>query len=189
MWKRIKRIFKMALLLPVLVAFGKGTYEDAPDPELLYTPEQEEAISGLEDLAYGDLPTLPTMNLEDIEPYNIGMDEIKKVLGETYDPFKSPFYQGLREASMREEEAGVSNLRRRSQLGGMLKSDPSRRTEAEYRNTQIGIQQALLPYTAQAPLLQGLAGGYGTLYSPEQIYQPGLLDYAAPIIGGILSFL
>lgn len=196
-----------------------GYYEDAPDPTLLLTPEQEEAIDALEDLAYGDLPTLPTLDLGSIEPYNIGMDEIKKVLGETYDPFKSPFYQGLREASMREEEAGVSNLRRRSQLGGMLSSDPSRRTEAEYRggmgtgrtmmlgemyetergrkaeqipnllgyagfagdvgkfNTQIGIQEALLPYTHQAPLLEGLAGGYGTWYSPEQTYQPGMLDW------------
>ena len=231
MWNKIKRILKNALLFPVLIVFAKGTYEDAPPPELLYTPEQEQAISGLEELAYGDLPTLPTFDLSSVEPYNIGLDEIKKDLGEAYDPFKSPFYQGLREASMREEEAGVANLRRRSQLGGMLKSDPSKRTEAEYRggmgtgrtmmlgemyeterdrkqamipnllsyaglgadvgkfNTQIGIDQALLPYTAQAPVLEGLAGGYGTWYSPEQIYQPGLLDYAAPVIGGILSIL
>lgn len=262
MWKKIKRILKMALLFPVLIAFAKGTYEDAPDPELLTTPSQEGAIAGLEELAYGELPTLPTlepidvpdlptMSLEDIEPYNIGMDEIKKVLGDAYDPFKSPFYQGLREASMREEEAGISKLRRRSQMGRMVQSDPSRRTEAEYRggmgtgrtmmlgemyetergrkaeqipnllnyagfagdigkfNTQIGIQQAmlpyeqeliraqinqqtgidqaLLPYTAQAPIMEGLAGGYGTWHSPEQIYQPGLLDYAAPVIGGLLS--
>lgn len=231
MWKKIKRILKMALLFPVLIAFAKGTYEDAPDPELLTTPEQEGAIAELEDLAYGELPTLPTLDLGSIEPYKIGMDEIKKVLGDAYDPFKSPFYQGLREASMREEEAGVSRLRRGSQTGGMLKSDPSRRTEAEYRggmgtgrtmmlgemyetergrkaeqipnllnyagfagdigkfNTQVGIEQALLPYTAQAPIMEGLAGGYGTWYSPEQIYQPGLLDYAAPVIGGLLGFL
>lgn len=223
MWKKIKRILKNALLLPVLVAFAFGHYEEAPPPELLTTPEQEEAIGGLEELAYGDLPTLPTLDLGDIEPYNIGLEEIKKVLGEQYDPFKSPFYQGLREASLREEEAGVGQLRRRSQLGGMLKSDPSKRTEAEYRgrmgtgrttmlgemyetergrkmemipnllnyagfagdigqfNTQVGIQQALLPYTAQAPIMEGLAGGYGTWYSPEQIYHPGLLDYAAQL--------
>jgi len=207
-----------------------GSYEEAPPPELLYTPEQEQAISGLEELAYGDLPTLPTFDLGSVEAYNIGMDEIKKVLGEAYDPFKSPFYQGLREASMREEEAGVANLRRRSQLGGMLQSDPSRRTEAEYRggmgtgrtmmlgemyetergrkqemipnllsyaglgadvgkfNTQIGIQQALLPYTAQAPLLQSLAGGYGTWYSPEQVYQPGLLSPILDIGSNLLNW-
>lgn len=200
-----------------------GYYEDAPEPTLLTTPEQDEAITALEDLAYGDLPTLPTFNLGNLEPYKIGMDEIKKVLGDTYDPFKSPFYQGLREASMREEEAGVSKLRRRSQMGKMLKSDPSRRTEAEYRggmgtgrtmmlgemyetergrkqemipnllgyaglgadvgmfNTQIGINEALLPYTAQAPILEGLAGGYGTWYSPEQVYQPGIFDWVSQL--------
>ena len=180
-------------------------------------------------MAYGDLPTLPKLDLGSIEAYNIGMDEIKKVLGETYDPFKSPFYQGLREASMREEEAGVSNLRRRSQLGGMVKSDPSKRTESEYRggmgtgrtmmlgemyetergrkaeqipnllnyagfaggvgqfNTQIGIDQALLPYTAQAPIMQGLAEGVGTWYSPEQIFNPGILDSALQLGGSLLS--
>jgi len=196
-----------------------GYYEEAPEPTLLMTPAQEEAQSALEELAYGELPTLPTFNLESLEPYNIGLEEIKKVLGEDYNPLTSLFYKGLREASLREEERGVGELRRRSQLGHMLKSDPSARTEAEYRgqmgtgrdimlgemyeternrkmemipnllnyaglgadvgkfNTQIGIQEALLPYTAQAPIMEGLAGGYGTWYSPEQIYNPGLLNY------------
>lgn len=231
MWKKIKRIFEMALLFPVLIAFAKGHYEDAPEPELLTTPEQEEAITDLEELAEAPLPTLPTLDLESLEAYGIGMEEIKKVLGEAYDPFKSPFYQGLREASLREEEAGVSKLRRRSQLGGMVKSDPSRRTETEYRggmgtgrtmmlgemyetererkqttipqllgyagmagdvgmfNTQVGITEALLPYTHQAPLLQGLAGGYGTWWSPEQTYHPGLLDYIGGFGGELLNLM
>lgn len=198
-----------------------GYYEEAEKPELILTPEQEQAITALEELAYGDLPTLPTMDLSSLEAYGIGMGEIKKVLAEKYDPFTSPFYQGLREASLREEEAGVGQLRRRSQLGGMLKSDPSKRTEAEYRgrmgtgrttmlgemyetergrkmemipnllsyaglgadvgmfNTQVGIQQELLPYTATAPMLEGLASGYGTWWSGEDTYIPGPLDYLA----------
>jgi len=53
-------------------------------------------------------------------------------------------------------------------------------------NTQIGIQQALLPYTAQAPIMEGLAGGYGTWYSPEQIYQPGIIDWI-PGVSDLLS--
>lgn len=212
----------MALLFPILVALAKGHYEEADPPELLLTEPQETAISALEELAYGDLPTLPTFDLESLEAYGLGMDEIKKVLGEAYDPFTSPFYQGLREASLREEEAGVGDLRRRSQLGGMLYSDPSKRTEAEYRgrmgtgrtmmlgemyeterdrkmqmipnllsyaglgadvgkfNTQVGIQQALLPYTASAPIMEGLAEGYGTWWEGEDTYIPGLLDYIVP---------
>ena len=221
----------MALIFPVLVAFAKGHYEEAEPPELLITEEQETAVSALEDLAYGDLPTLPTFDIESVEAYGLGMEQIKKVLGEAYDPFKSPFYQGLREASLREEEAGVSNLRRRSQLGGMLKSDPSKRTEAEYRggmgtgrtmmlgemfetergrkqemipnllsyaglgadvgmfNTQVGINQAMLPYTAAAPIMQGLAGGYGTWWEGEDTYVPGLLDYIVPGVAMAASWM
>jgi hypothetical protein len=295
MWKKIKRIFKMAILISIHTGLKFGGYEQAPPPELLTTEYTEPAMTALSNLAYGELPTLPTVNLPQItlpgvseleqklidygssiitnlmanqgkmpEAYELGMAEIKKTLGETYDPFTSAFYQGLRETSLKEEEAGVGQVRRRSQLGGMLYSEPSERTEAEYRatmgtgrttmlgemyetergrkqamipqllqygqfeqnipyanlqaiegfaptaglprniasqqaiinqqtgvqqalaNQQVGIQQAMLPYTAQAPILSELAN-YGNWYEPEMYYQPGLLDYVAPIAGAMMK--
>lgn len=65
--------------------------------------------------------------------YKLGMGELEKTLGsEYYDPKKSDFWKGFREHSVTEEKKGVSDIRRRGQLGGGLYSDPNARTESEF---------------------------------------------------------
>ena len=66
------------------------------------------------------------------EAYGLGMGELKKTLSGGYDPRTSDFWKGYRETSKMEQEQGVSDVRRRGQLGGGLYSDPSMRTESEY---------------------------------------------------------
>ena len=270
-----KRILKMALLFPVLIVFAKGTYEEGPAPELLETPYSEPAMDALQNLAT-TTPNLPSISLpgttgeeqnllsqgmdlinqlmtgEMPEAFKIGMDKIKNILGGEYNPLTSPYYQGLKEEAARFEGKGVSDIRQRSQLGGMLYSEPAMGVEAEFRgivgtgltkelgrlyesdvNRQasmvpqllgysgqelgrkgmalsgigamaplagksgdIARQQAMLnwqqqtnqemfPWTHQAPIHQFMAD-WGNFYQPEQVYQPGLLDYALPIGGMFL---
>lgn len=156
MLKTIKRILKMALLFPVLIAFAKGTYEEGPAPELLETEYTDPAMEALQELA-GTTPTLPTVSLpgptgaeqtllsqgmsliqkmmsgEMPEAFQLGMDKIKSILGGEYDPLTSPYYAGLKEEAARFEEKGISDIRQRSQLGGMLYSEPAMGAEAEFR--------------------------------------------------------
>ncbi|MBA7534452.1 hypothetical protein ES705_26698 [subsurface metagenome] len=146
----------MALLFPVLIAFAKGTYEEGPEPELLTTEYTEPAMTALQELAT-TTPTLPTVSLPGIsgteqqlltqgmsliqqlmtgempEAFQIGMEKIKSILGGEYDPLTSPYYKGLKEEAARFEEKGISDIRQRSQLGGMLYSEPAMGAEAEFR--------------------------------------------------------
>ena len=269
-----------------------GGYEEGPEPELLTTEYTEPAMTALEELAT-TTPTLPTVSLpsyptlpgiseteqqlltqgmgliqelisgEMPEAFKIGMDKIKGILGGEYNPLTSPYYQGLKEEAARFERKGISDIRQRSQLGGMLYSEPAMGVEAEFRGilgtgltkelgrlyeadvgrqagmvpqllgyagmeagrpgqalagigamaplagigrgvatkealgqfgvgTQqaladwgVGTQQAMFPWTHQAPIQQFMAD-WGTFYTPEQTYKPGLLDYALPIAGAIL---
>lgn len=252
-----------------------GGYEEEPAPELLTTPYTEPAMNALQELA-GTTPTLPTVSLPGIsgtekqlltqgmslikqltsgempEAYKLGMEKIKSVLGGEYNPLTSPYYKGLKEEAARTEEKGISDIRQRSQLGGMLYSEPAMGAEAEFKgilgtgltkelgrlyeadvgrqagmvpqllgyagleqgrtgqalsgigalaplagkggdiarkqallNWGVGTEQALFPYKYQAPIQQYLAD-WGTFYTPEQTYKPGLLDYALPIAGTFL---
>lgn len=80
------------------------------------------------------------------EAYKLGMGELTKTLGgEYYNPQTSDFWKGYRETSEMEQAKGVSDVRRRGQLGGGLYAEPNQRTEAEYvkgmgaeRLTQLG---------------------------------------------------
>lgn len=275
---KIKKIFKNALLLPMRIIMADwltGGYEEGPAPELLTTPFTEPAMTALEGLAT-TAPDLPTVSLPGIsgteqqlldqgmslikelmsgempEAFRIGMDKIKNILGGEYNPLTSPYYKGLKEEAARFEKKGVSDIRQRSQLGGMLYSEPAMGVEAEFRgilgtgltkelgrlyeadvgrqagmipqllgysgqelgrkgmalsgisglaplagkggdiarqqellNWGVGTQQAMFPWTHQAPIHQFMAD-WGTFYTPEQTYQPGLLDYALPIAGAFL---
>ena len=156
MWKKIKRILKNALLFPVLVAFAKGTYEEGDPPELLTTDYSEPYMDWLMDLLDKDV-TLPTVDIPGLsdqekklvdfgssiiekmmgagtpEPFTLGMDKIKSILGGEYDPTKGDYYEGLKEETARIEEKGISDIRQRSQLGGMLYSEPAMGAEADYK--------------------------------------------------------
>jgi hypothetical protein len=189
MWKIIKRILKNALLFPVLIAFAKGTYEEGPAPELLETEYTAPAMEALQELA-GTTPDLPTVSLpgpsaaeqqllsqgqsliqqmmsgEMPEAFQIGLDKIKSILGGEYDPLTSPYYAGLKEEAARFEEKGISDIRQRSQLGGMLYSEPAMGAEAEFRG-MVGT---------------GLTKELGRLYEADVGRQAGmvpqLLGYA-----------
>ena len=79
------------------------------------------------------------------EAYKMGMGELQKTLGgEFYDPRKSDFWKGFRETSVMEQEKGVSDIRRRGQLGGGLYSEPQMRTESEYVGGKGAERQMML---------------------------------------------
>jgi len=125
---------------------GKNVQD--PDPVLLTTEYSDQALAGLEDLAYGEPPTLPTVNLPGIsgqesqllswgmgliekmmsgempEAYTLGMDKIKSILGGEYDPTKGDYYTGLKEEAETFKKEGISDIRQAGQLGGMLYSEP-----------------------------------------------------------------
>ena len=271
----IKRLLINAILMTIGVCLAKGTYEEGPEPTLLETPYSGPAMEALQNLA-GTTPTLPTVNLPGMsaqeqsllnqgmsliqklmsdkmpEAFTLGMDKIKNILGGEYNPLTSPYYKGLKEEAARFEEKGVSDIRQRSQLGGMLYSEPAMGVEAEFSgilgtgltkelgrlyesdvnrqagmipqllgysqqemqkplmglqgigalsplagkggdiarqqellNWGVGTQQALFPWTYGADINKFLAD-WGTFYTPEQTYKPGLVDYALPIAGMFL---
>jgi len=195
MWKKIKRIIKSAILMSIGICFAKGTYEEGPEPELLTTPEGEAALEELIELA-GTTPTLPGVTLPPFptlpgisaqekrllgygmsaieklvsgvmpEAFGMGMEKIKSILGGEYDPLTSPYYTGLKEETARFEEKGISDIRQRSQLGGMLYSEPAMGAEAEFRGV----------------LGTGLTKELGRLYEADIGRQAGmipqLLSYA-----------
>jgi len=189
MWKKIKRILKNALLFPVLIAFAKGSYEEGEPPELLETEYSEPSMDWLMKLLDRDI-NLPTVDLPGIsdeerklvefgssiiermmskgtpEAYDLGMSKIKSILGGEYDPRTSPYYEGLKEESARLEGKGISDIRQRSQLGGMLYSEPAMGAEAEFKG-MLGT---------------GLTKELGRLYEADVNRQAGmvpqLLNYA-----------
>ncbi len=208
MWKKIKRIIKRiiksAILMSIGICIAKGTYEEGPEPELLTTEYTEPAMEALEELAYGELPTLPTVSLPQVslptvslpgvslpslqlpgisglekeligygtslirklvegkmpEAFQMGLEKIKSVLGGEYNPLTSPYYAGLKEEAARFEEKGISDIRQRSQLGGMLYSEPAMGVEAEFR----GI------------LGTGLTKELGRLYEADVGRQTGMIS-------------
>ncbi|MBE3086317.1 MAG: hypothetical protein IMZ64_08900, partial [Bacteroidetes bacterium] len=159
MWNRIKRIFKLALILPVLIVLTKGKNVQDPDPVLLETEYSQQAVEGLSDLAYGELPTLPTVSLPGIsgteqkllswgtsliekmmsgqmpEAFTLGMDKIKSVLAGEYDPTKGDYYKGLKQEAETLTEEGVGGIRQAGQLGGMLYSEPRMSEESRLSGT------------------------------------------------------
>ena len=141
--------------------FFEGEEKELPGPRMIEAPSEKEARSFLLNLLKQGAPLMGVPGMMGYEPegqeilgkmleaglpegYHLGMGELAKTLTGEYDPFTSPYYQGLREASKREEEEGVGGLRRGSQLGGMFYSEPSQRTEAEYRARMGTGRQSLL---------------------------------------------
>ncbi|MBA7577583.1 hypothetical protein ES708_19436 [subsurface metagenome] len=93
-----------------------------------------QGMSMIQKLTSGEMP----------EAFGIGMEKIKSILGGEYDPMTSPYYKGLKEEAARFEQKGVSDIRQRSQLGGMLYSEPAMGAEAEFRGvTGTGLTKEL----------------------------------------------
>lgn len=91
------------------------------------------SMTGAEQTVQGLLSKYLGTDATQGEAYKMGMGELQKTLGgEFYDPKKSDFWKGWRETSEREQAEGVSDIRRRGQLGGGLYATPNQRTEADY---------------------------------------------------------
>ena len=112
-WRKIKRILTLAILMSIGMCLAKGTYEEGPAPELLTTQYTDPAMEALGELAI-TTPDLPTVSLPGVtgeeqqlltqgmglikelmsgempEAFKIGMDKIKNILGGEYNPLTSP---------------------------------------------------------------------------------------------------
>jgi len=186
----LKRMLRNILMFPVLVAFAeKGSYEDDPAPVQLTTPESEAAVGQLQNLST-TTPNLPDISLPGTtgaenqllqqgmsliqqlisgkmpEAYTLGMNKIKSVLGGEYNPLTSPYYKGLKEEAGRIESKGVSDIRNRSQLGGMLYSEPAMGIESGFKS-EVGTG-----------LLQTLGSLFESNVNRETSMIPQLLGYS-----------
>lgn len=76
--------------------------------------------------------------------YQTGREELMKTMRGEYDPAESQLYAGFRAASEMEEKEALGELARRSQLGGMLYSEPTQRAMGEtMQRYSAGRQQML----------------------------------------------
>jgi len=75
-------------------------------------------------------PMLDTINQSGRE----ATDYYSDVLGGDYDPRTSPYYEGLRQESERLQGQGVTSLRQRAELGGMLQSSNAAGVEGQFVN-------------------------------------------------------
>lgn len=191
-----------------------GQYQQVEEPKWLTPPttaEQQKLLGYgtdlIEKLMSGEMP----------EAYTLGMEKIKSVLGGEYSPLTSPYYKGLKEEAARFEEKGISDIRQRSQLGGMLYSEPAMGAEAEFKGilgtgltkelgrlyeSDVGRQAGMIPqllgyagYESGLPLQKmGAISGFapmlnqGAWWQPEQYFKPGIFDYLTSFFGsGVLD--
>jgi len=211
-WKRIKRIFLNSVLMSIGMGLNLGGHYEKDEPPIqLTTPESEAAVGQLQNLST-TTPNLPSVNLPGIsgteqqllnqgmslikqlmsgempEAFQIGMEKIKSVLGGEYNPLTSPYYKGLKEEAARTEEKGISDIRQRSQLGGMLYSEPAMGAEAEFKGIMgTGLTKELgslyeADINRQTNMIPQLLG-----YSQQEMQQPlmGLqgISAMAPLAG------
>jgi hypothetical protein len=113
------------------------------------TPEQDRARNWLES-QYNRNLNFPTRDVTGLTPfqqelqdyvrgsmsgmqnnYNLARGEIQDTLKGNYDPRDSDYWRGFRQEANRLKEEAQTDVRQRSQLGGMLKSSPSAGIEAE----------------------------------------------------------
>lgn len=117
-----------------------------PKPQLLEIPGAEGV--GVDFLTKLLGQATPKFNVEggyDMpEAFKMGMGELEKTLGGgVYDPKTSDFWKGYRDYSASEEAKGVSDIRRRGQLGGGLYSKGSIVEESEFRQG-AGAQRGMM---------------------------------------------
>ena len=63
---------------------------------------------------------------------DLATGEYRDILEGDYDPRTSPYYEGLRQESERLKKEGVTSLRQRAELGGMLTSSGAAVSEASF---------------------------------------------------------
>lgn len=109
---------------------------DTKDPRLLEIPGAGgQAVDFLTKLLGQATPKFNVAGgYEMPEAHKLGMGELERTLGgEFYDPRKSDFWKGYRDYTVGEEAKGISDIRRRGQLGGGLYSKGSMIQESEYK--------------------------------------------------------
>lgn len=131
-------------------------------PEVLYGAQT------LQNLA-GQTPAIPQQGVAELTPMQMliqsqlpalfgninqggqqAMDYYGDVLSGDYDPRTSPYYEGLRQESERLQGQGVTSLRQRAEMGGMLQSSNAAAQEGQFINQ------------SNAALLRELGGLYET---------------------------
>lgn len=117
------------------------------DEKLKVVPRTEESIFGGQfniDLLKEGPPTIPTQEIAGLTPIQkliqdqlagtlkstgestaLAKGEMTKTLTDQYDPRTSDLYRGLREESERLKTEGLTDVRQRAELGGMLQSTPA----------------------------------------------------------------
>ena len=66
------------------------------------------------------------------EGYNLAMGEARDTIKGNYDPRTSDYWRGFRQEAGDLKTEGVTNIRQRANLGGMLQSSPAQAVESEY---------------------------------------------------------
>ena len=88
-------------------------------------------------------------------------------------------YAGLEQGRTGQALAGIGALAPLAGKGGDIARQQA------MLNWGVGTQQAMFPWTNQAPIWQTLAD-WGNWYKPEMLYKPGPFDYLAGFAGAIL---
>lgn len=107
--------------------------------------------------------------------YQSGMNAINDQT-KYVDPVTSPYFKGLAQQSQLAKEKGVSALRQRSQLGGMLFSSPSARAEGEYTSNLDANLMAQLGQLENQQKAQQLQAAQMAMQNPL-----AALNSAAPL--------
>jgi len=124
------------------------------DQEIEMIPRTEGSLQGeayLKSLLSSGTPNIPTQGTAGLTPVqlliqqqlsallgktteagNLATGEYSKILGDDYDPRTSPYYEGLRQESERLKKEGVTGIRQRSELGGMLNSSSAAVAEGDF---------------------------------------------------------
>lgn len=121
---------------------GKTKY--GPKAKILETPWGHEGMSYLRGMLGEEAPLLEVSGMSDEEKQ--GLDILQGILkGEAFqDPRTSPYYQGLRRESLAEQETGMAEINRQTQMGGMGGSSTAARTQGDFMSDMANQRMTLL---------------------------------------------
>lgn len=149
--------FHAAAVLPAIIgaagSLGGGMMAQGGDTKIEQIPRTAGSLAGedfLRRLLSGtpDMPTQRTAGMTPVqmliqrllpgllgktgEAGDLASGEYRKTLEGDYDPRTSPYYEGLRQEAERLKKEGVTGLRQRAELGGMLTSSSAGDVEAGF---------------------------------------------------------
>jgi hypothetical protein len=125
------------------------------DPKLEIIPQTKASKTGQDYLRtlLKTQPTVPTQGIAELTPLqqmiqqmlpgyldkvnqagDLASGEYSDILSGEYDPRTSPYYEGLRQEAERLQAEGVTGLRQRAELGGMMKGSNAAVAEGSFIN-------------------------------------------------------